>query len=119
MRCPACSHEMIEKEYEGETLHHCEGCGGYFLTEEELRAVEEKRDKEITFNRVPLPSARYETTRYCPVCSAEMRKEEAGVYFPKIVDRCPQGHGYFLDIGELEYLQDDFERYTDNVKNKS
>jgi len=46
--------------------------------------------------------AEREVKRLCPMCSAEMTKS---IVEKIIVDRCPDGHGAWLDGGELELIQ--------------
>jgi hypothetical protein len=74
-KCVRCDKTRTKKEFEG--LPTCEKC--------ELQIAADREEKHP-----------------CPMCQADMEKK---VVLNVIVDRCPSGHGAWLDGGELELLQ--------------
>jgi len=98
---------MEQLKYEGVNADRCSKCEGVWLDSGELRliaAIEEK-----TFTPEELEAAlkadsrkKEESAVHCPKCGKPMEKRES---YDTIVDMCPQGHGVWLDKGELERIQ--------------
>jgi hypothetical protein len=73
------------------------------LDAELIKAQREKLDAErAEVERARRDSSREEWLMRCPKCGAEL--EEQDVDQVK-VDVCPEGHGTWLDAGELELLR--------------
>jgi hypothetical protein len=81
----------------------------------ELRAIEEAHVEHV--KRVPpehdamtaaLQAARGKSVPLgnCPACGETMVREEYGLASLVMVDRCEQGHGVWLDKGELEAIEE-------------
>ena len=116
MDCPRCRLLLAEAEYEGQHVHFCGTCWGYWLTrsqldqivdaatyrfgEAEARTVADALRSEGDANR---QGSERDAVR-CPVCSNEMKKTGFRSDCPVRVDECEQ-HGLWLDTGEIKDLQ--------------
>jgi Zn-finger nucleic acid-binding protein len=105
MKCPACSKEMVEKNF-GVNVDVCEsGCKGIWFDQGELRMLDEKNEG--------LGSALEAALRYprdnkgqrgqikCPKCSIPMQIHKYKTAKEVNVDECYKCGGFFLDSGEL------------------
>ncbi|MEN8007352.1 MAG: zf-TFIIB domain-containing protein [Candidatus Krumholzibacteriota bacterium] len=115
MKCPACSNEMTQALIKDVTLDVCEdGCGGIWFDWFELNRVDEPHeamgadvlhvavDESIKVN--------HDAKRQCPRCdSTPLMKHFASVKREFQVDECPRCAGYFLDYGELNKIQDQYD----------
>lgn len=101
--CPQCRQPLIVLELRGVEVDHCLECHGIWLDAGELELL-----VELAGGRPGvLPAitrdvgAGEQGSRPCPRCRRKMRC----VKFPGPpaveIDRCPAGHGVWLDAGEL------------------
>jgi Zn-finger nucleic acid-binding protein len=116
MDCPRCRLLLADAEYEGEAVHFCGTCWGYWLTrsqldrivtgveyrfgEREAQSIEETLDSEGDSNR---QGSEHEVVP-CPVCGITMRRTKYNSSCPVQIDECVQ-HGVWLDTGEIKDLQ--------------
>jgi Zn-finger nucleic acid-binding protein len=127
MRCPRDGAELTARIYEANIeIDECPTCKGTFLDQGELEsiqaAVEKDHRGEMAF---PVDSVRAEMAAEreealplvdCPKCSATMERRRYGLGSQTVIDACPQGHGLWLDRGELEELERFYERSQDELK---
>jgi Zn-finger nucleic acid-binding protein len=127
MRCPRDGAELTARIYEANIeIDECPTCKGTFLDQGELEsiqaAVEKDHRGETAF---PVDSVRAEMAAEreealplvdCPKCSATMERRRYGLGSQTVIDACPQGHGLWLDRGELEELEQFYERSQDELK---
>ena len=122
MKCPR-DHSGLEKiKYENVVeLDHCPTCGGYWLDKGELEKIQDARvndySKELKYDpdeiKYVLDHLRVEKNNppvkmNCPVCAAPAFNEE---YVSLIyVNKCPHGHGIWLDKEEMQQMEVFFER---------
>ena len=106
--CPACSEPLVVYELEGVEIDHCLKCRGTWLDAGELQQIAELAGAAPG----PLEKALAEDggekrgDRRCVRCAGKLRvRKVAGVE----VDRCPRGHGLWLDRGEMKSLVSSFE----------
>jgi Zn-finger nucleic acid-binding protein len=82
----------------------CERCGGVWLDAGELAAILTRggasADDPI-LRSLSKAAYRFGGTTLCPRCDAGMVEVRVG---DLVLDRCPEGHGAWLDRGELERL---------------
>jgi Zn-finger nucleic acid-binding protein len=95
--CPECGRPGILVRVDGIEIDSCTTCKGYWFDPGELASFSHKHDD------VPDMSRGKRTSRFdCPICQVAMNE----VLFMKphnlLVDRCPEGHGVYLEEGELE-----------------
>jgi len=94
---------MVILELEGVEIDHCVSCGGTWLDAGELEQI------AALAGAPPLDDTRgvqdagggRRTRRRCPRCPARLREVALRGEPPVMVDRCPRGHGLWLDRGEL------------------
>ncbi len=94
---------MIVIELEGIELDRCVNCRGTWLDAGELERVVEFagiRPGKLT-EAVRTAGSGRRGQRRCPRCSRKMRVVTIGQSPAVEVDRCPIGHGIWLDAGEL------------------
>lgn len=111
MKCPNCQNDLAEELYEGAAIERCSDCGGVWLREKALDAI--VKTNEVVFSDEERQQARanmhYDAsakkTYLCPSCSQTLVKVNYAGDTGVIVDCCPQHHGLWLDLGELEKAQ--------------
>jgi len=121
MDCPRCNLSLSGAEYEGEQVHFCGTCWGYWLTRHQLdriaagityrfgdreaQTIEASLDLHGDANRQGTESEAVS----CPVCGMEMNRNRYATKCPVAIDECDQ-HGIWLDTGEIKDLQVFLER---------
>jgi len=94
---------MVAYQLEGVEIDHCLACRGTWLDAGELEQLTElsgaQPDELGRILEISRDGSR--TRRRCPRCPRRLREIELhGV----VLDRCPSGHGLWLDEGEMESL---------------
>ena len=111
--CPSCEVQLHRVEG-GKGCHRCSRCSGLWLTDEFLQLALQADESQIrsilsgqsgthTFSRSP-------EMRACPGCTRAMENYPFGYQSGIWVDGCPDGHGVWLDAGELRLIRDYQER---------
>ena len=110
--CPECHQTLVVFELEGVEVDHCIHCLGTWLDAGELEKLLELAGVERGALSRALQKARdgEQTARRCPRCRKKLelvtlggstgewgRADEAVE-----LDRCPLGHGFWLDRGEVK-----------------
>jgi Zn-finger nucleic acid-binding protein len=105
---------LSDAEYEGQQVHFCGTCWGYWLTRSQLDQItaavhyrfgeheahtDEDQDRQ---------GSEHETVS-CPICGAEMKKKRYAANCAVEIDEC-EPHGLWLDTGEIKDLQVFIER---------
>jgi Zn-finger nucleic acid-binding protein len=121
MRCPRDGAELASRIYEANVeIDECPTCRGTFLDDGELQriqaAVERDHHKElaapVNFSAEEREAERQESMPLvaCPKCDHTMERRRYGLGSMTVIDVCPQGDGIWLDRGELEALEQFYER---------
>jgi uncharacterized protein len=121
MKCPRDGSELETKTYEAKIeVDACPKCGGMWLDHGELEAIQETRENDYrkvlgtvsdTVKRSIVEVAQMETAPVgCVKCGTEMDTREYGYCSQIIIDTCPDGHGVWLDAGEIQALEKFFEQ---------
>ena len=104
--CPVCHEPLIAFELEGVEIDHCLACHGTWLDAGELEQIAELADVAPGPLRAALeatgPGKR--GRRRCPRCQRKLNAVTVGSDPAVEIDRCPLGHGLWLDAGELKTL---------------
>ena len=110
MKCPACEALLVTYELEGVEVDHCPSCGGTWLDSGELEAIVEQAGACPGRLSEALERSGEEgrTDRRCPRCGRKMREVAVGERPSVQLDRCPRGHGLWLDRGELKAVTEAF-----------
>lgn len=113
-KCPLCNEQLIEREYEEVSIDICKNCGGVWLDKDELYQIVERRQQQFSPEQEaevePSQIQQYPSSELigeinCVICGTPMRRINYGAVSEIIIDRCPSGHGVWLDKGELEKIQ--------------
>lgn len=128
MNCPACTHTLRTCTYEGVDIETCDGCGGEFVTGEEMGHIVRVRDQRFSdpqrasvAHRKPMfgIADADATTRFCcPTCRSAMNPVNYAGDTGVVVDRCPSCGGMWLDHSELEKVQMLLEKWGDEAPSK-
>lgn len=121
MQCPVDGSDLVSERYEGVVdVDRCSTCQGLWLAPGELETIQDTRANDYSAELATIPNtvakayamahAKLEGTRDCPVCSSELLKVEYARSSQVMVDKCTNGHGLWLDPGELKELEVFFER---------
>ncbi len=126
MNCPNCNTSSFAlKEYETVQIDQCKTCYGIWLDHNELNAivknlVAEFNDSDIknTISNafMGLPKNEKSKNRTCPKCNDKLNAVNYSVDSGVIIDRCPSGHGVWLDHFELDQVQQYREYWQENTK---
>jgi len=121
--CPRCDVPLAEFTYENVTLDRCPKCGGAWLDGEELAEVvatqhQQFSDDEFAEIRAEEQAAAVTTEEKIPdaypclICGRMMNRMNYQYTSGIIIDRCPVGHGVWLDSAELGKVQVFSERWA-------
>jgi uncharacterized protein len=111
MKCPACTHELMEFVIGGVTVDACEGgCAGIWFDGFELQRVDDQHevagDKVLHLQRDPRLVLDPNLKRECPRCAnIKLKRQLFNRTSTVEVDHCPNCGGYWLDAGELEKIR--------------
>ena|SRR5258708_5902143 len=121
MKCPRDGTVLDTRVYEAKIeVDECGQCHGTWLDEGELEAIQStvERDYRAELGKQPdSVSGAIDADRQkkrgviaCPKCNAEMDVRAYGMGSQIVIDVCPEGHGMWLDAGELAALEVFFEK---------
>jgi Zn-finger nucleic acid-binding protein len=121
MDCPRCRLLLAEAEYEGEQVHFCGTCWGYWLTRSQLDRItggvkyrfgkgEAQTVKKTLRSHGDADRQGFERDAVsCPMCGVGLKRKEYAADCPVQIDECDE-HGVWLDTGEIKDLQVFIER---------
>jgi Zn-finger nucleic acid-binding protein len=115
MNCPRDGGALTQQRYEESIqVDACGRCGGVWLDEGELAAIEASTERDYSKELERMDELAGETPKHagiakCPKCGAEMAAREYAHSSRIVIDVCPEGHGVWLDGGELKALEVFFE----------
>ncbi len=125
-KCPVDDFTLKTETYEGVTIDSCPHCGGIWLDAGELEAVQNAQDSDfrtVTTSALDqvraaedMGKAAQEGPRHCVECQTELVKKEYAYTSQVMIDQCPNGHGLWLDQGEMSRLEMFFETQEDMSK---
>lgn len=97
MKCPGCGGELTPGRRDGVDMETCAGCGGIWLSRQELEALENEvydlgKKGSLVFNPEPSEHA-------CPECGGKLQRFQYRDYDLEM-EFCPEGHGFWLEAGE-------------------
>lgn len=127
-KCPRDGTDLVATKYEGSvSIDRCPNCGGAWLDGGELEQIQETiqttHAEQITAlqtvsNAINLAKQKQLPAVPCPVCATTMARKEYAYCSLILIDYCPQGHGIWLDRGELQALEQFFEQYRPDLTEK-
>ena len=102
MNCPACNEPMIVLEHDAVEIDYCCACRGVWLDHAELALLfDDPLEAMVFLNALTPDNTTKENPRQCPICRTKMDKVATPEKVAMLLDRCPRGHGIWLDDGEL------------------
>ena len=110
--CPDCQEPLVIFELEGVEVDHCMSCSGTWLDGgelemfSELSGVHAGKITEALFSA----SSTGKRQRRCPRCRKKLQIIFLNASSDERIelDRCPRGHGIWLDKGEMLHIIDTF-----------
>lgn len=94
--CPECGKPFVLIESGGVEIDACLACGGFWLDPGELSTLT-RRAADIQTLEGAVDESKYQ----CPICDERMQQHRFLVNQDLMIDCCPNGHGYYLERGEL------------------
>jgi Zn-finger nucleic acid-binding protein len=126
MHCPRCKNVLVGAEYEGVKVERCPACRGFWIPGSRLADIIEKREKAFSLEEIEAYRKVHESRREmvnpaaaeaaCPQCGEVMRQNRYNYAQEVLIDRCSQGHGIWLDEGEVEHIQMAVEEEEDELR---
>lgn len=104
MRCPACEAPLLAIEYDEVEVDYCTECRGIWLDAGELELLFGDGAHVQEFLRGGVDAPGRESARKCPICRTTMGKQRTRGGEEILYDQCPNGHGLWLDDGELSAI---------------
>lgn len=105
MNCPHGHGELIVEHHHGIEVDHCHECNGRWLDAHELGELEATVASDPNDRRGMIEYAKRKSELNCPVCGKRMTAFNYRAN-PLELDFCDDEHGYWLDNGETNALQD-------------
>lgn len=105
--CPKCRVDMLAVELDGIEIDHCLDCLGTWLDHGEIEMIAHRvgADSSALSRLLDDAAKKSETDRRCPRCQRQMLEVLVTVAREATsLDRCPRGHGYWFDRGEIGQL---------------
>ncbi|MBM4254054.1 MAG: hypothetical protein FJ146_18970 [Deltaproteobacteria bacterium] len=121
--CPRDTSPLNEIHYETEKVDHCPQCGGLWCDGDELVKVVQSREQKFgeqehqDINAVEAAAKAQTLVRdttsemMCIVCNKPMTRSNYSYNSGIMIDRCPDGHGVWMDRDEIERIQIFVERW--------
>ena len=121
MKCPACGRELTQAKAAEIVVDVCDGgCGGIWFDRFELKKVDERHesagDALLHAERAKGLDVDPDARRKCPRCGVVMMRHFSSVKRKVVVDECPKCGGYWLDVGELAGIRDEFPTEAERTK---
>ena len=115
--CPKCREPLIVVELHGVEVDYCLACRGTWLDAGELELITELAGGPAGRLTAALQATTDGRTsrRRCPRCRRKMRQITVGDAPAVEVERCRNGHGLWLDAGELATLVREFTGTADDA----
>jgi Zn-finger nucleic acid-binding protein len=120
LKCPACPVPLCLVEYEGQMVHVCPDCRGALVQEPRLERIKRRREQKWSVaeeGRIAQEVAAADKTAWvrCPRCFGFMEKlKVSGAGHAFHLDRCGACQLVWLDPGELELIQIQYEKEIDS-----
>lgn len=116
MQCPRCGGGLVGEQLNGVSIDRCSTCAGVWLADVEiispLRAdlvIEQSTGQDDSVagpsGKAGVPMSERESVEQCPKCQAHLDAVNYDYGSGIIIDVYPNGHGIWLDSGELEHLK--------------
>lgn len=115
MKCPACGEDLSPVSIGDVSVDACvDSCGGVWFDSFELDKLDEPSEAAgVALLMTPHSSGiavDYSRTRDCPRCdSTPMMRHFMSPKREVVVDECPACGGFWLDVGELRAIRDQFD----------
>lgn len=113
LKCHTCKVSLSPESMGPRLLERCQECRGTWISQAQLKEILEQAAESLEEGVAAVESdghadightfAPSRLARGCPQCKLDMENfkfEETGIW----VDSCPDGHGIWLDEGELRLL---------------
>lgn len=121
MNCPVDQSPLVKKRYEESIeVDSCPTCEGIWLDKGELSQIQgiQINDYKSELERIPdyvgksilIVKSKNTPAIKCPVCNSELERREYGYGSQVMIESCVNGHGVWLDKGELKDLEVFYER---------
>ena len=108
--CPQCKEPMVAFEFEGVEIDRCVVCGGTWLDVGELESITDLAGVApgALSEAIQHAGGSPKTKRRCPRCARKLEVIRVGKKATVELDRCPLGHGLWLDRGETVAVIESF-----------
>lgn len=127
--CPRDRTRLRTRTYEGDVhADICPSCGGVWLESAELERVQETLEHDYAgeLGGIAAVAQAYEMARQkarpdiaCPRCAEPLSPSEYGYCSRILIDACRRCGGHWLDAGEIQALEQFFERARADVSRSS
>ena len=95
--CPDCERPGVTVKIKDVEVDYCMFCKGCWFDPGELQCIT-GLDEDVPSSDLPSRESQF----HCPVCQTRMTEHVFLRPYNLLVDRCPRGHGVYLEHGELK-----------------
>jgi len=103
LKCPRCGGVLVLEKHGGKPILRCNECRGIWIDSSTLSQIVEERKLDFPDGNVNESTIEKGEIR-CPVCGKMMQRVNYSYSTGIIIDRCTDGHGVWLDAGELKKI---------------
>jgi Zn-finger nucleic acid-binding protein len=110
--CQTCRGVLVAFELESVEIDRCAECGGTWLDAGEIERISAMAGVEPgpMSHALTQAASGAQSKRQCPRCGRNLRLVKIGEGKSIEIDRCPAGHGYWFDPGEMRQLIEAFDQ---------
>jgi len=105
MKCPRDGTDMTTEHLQKIEVERCPKCNGRWLDPDELEKLEATIPSKEEERRATIEFGERKSELKCPVCGKTMTLFQYRAYNLEL-DKCPDGHGWWLDSGEEGRVRD-------------
>lgn len=115
MQCPCCATALEDDRIEGVNVETCPHCKGHWLDQDALGKLEATAEPDPDFRVGTIEYFPQTSKLACPACGEPMETFDYRGGAIRL-DACRQAHGYWLDAGEADEVEEAMHEREHDIK---